>query len=65
MSLLVKDLELAHSNLAIRHYYMLRATGAELPDAVRLACDALVDRSPPKRLGRIVRDVENWLLWCR
>jgi hypothetical protein len=64
VSLLARDLALSHGNLAIRHYCMLCAIGARLPDAVRRSCEALVDRCPEKRLARIVRDVENWLRWC-
>ena len=59
-ALLVADLSRGHVYIAIRHYLMLRASGAPVPAPVAEECTALLKACPARRLQRIAVDVERW-----
>ena len=60
-ALLESDLRSGHSHVAIRHFTMLHAMGAQLPERVETECQRLVRACAPARLARTRRHVEHWL----
>lgn len=62
--MLVRDLQLGNTYVAIRHYLMLISCGGHLPDAVRSRCEDLVKGCQKDRLHQITVHVQDWRRWC-
>jgi hypothetical protein len=60
LELLLDDMCRGHLNVAIRHFLMLRETGAAVPALIERSCEQLVDRCDPGRLREIRRQVQAW-----
>lgn len=61
LALLEHDLRCGHKQVAIRHFCMLRALGAEIPQGMHRCCERLVLACAPVRLARIHDAVHQWL----
>ena len=60
MRLLMADLRRRHFNVAMRHFLMLKASGASVPVMVERRCEELLQNCPTSRRNRITRDVSRW-----
>jgi hypothetical protein len=60
LELLLDDMCRGHLNVAIRHFLMLRESGAAVPALIERSCEQLVDRCDPARLRQIRRQVQAW-----
>ena len=60
MRLLMADLRRRHFNVAMRHFLMLKASGASVPVMIERRCEELLQNCPTSRRNRITRDIARW-----
>ena len=60
LGLLMADLRRGHINVAMRHFLMLKASGASVPVTIEGRCEDLLQACPTARRNQIARDVAKW-----
>lgn len=61
LRLLDDDVRRGHVNLALRHFFMLRALDVRPPKEIETRCEGWLGSRPRARSRSIVRQVEAWV----
>lgn len=61
LALLERDLRRGHTQVAVRHFVMLRALGARIPAETEAQCERLVQCCSARSIGRTLALVERWV----